>query len=392
MYEPPVCLAEFEEMAAKVLPGDIRDFIDGGSGREQTLHANRAAFDRVFLVPRVLRDVSACSTRATLLGRPAAMPVAVAPVAYHRLAHHDGELATARAARDAGVPFTVSTLSSVPVEDVTALGGHVWFQLYCLRDHAATLGLIRRAEDAGCRALMLTLDVPWMARRLRDMRNQFRLPPHVRPVHLTAGSETEAHRGASGGSALAAHTAMELSAAVDWSYLETLRAASGLPLMVKGILDPEDARRAADIGVDGIVVSNHGGRQLDGAIASLDALPGVAESVGDRCEIMLDGGVRSGADVLKALALGASGVLVGRPVIWGLAADGERGVRTVLDLLGAEIKDGLGLTGCGDVAAARALKTTWPGTSGSALSPISDKGCGATAGSPPTWSGSRPDG
>lgn len=380
MHEPPVCLAEVEERAAKVLPGDVRDFIDGGSGREQSLQANRAAFDRVSLVPRVLRDVSACSTRTTLLGCPAAMPVAVAPVAYHRLAHPDGEAATARAARDAGVPFTVGTLSSVPVEDVTALGGSVWFQLYCLRDHAATLGLIRRAEEAGCRALMLTLDVPWMARRPRDMRNGFRLPSHVRPVHLTADAETEAHRSASGGSALAAHTAMELSASVDWHYLETLRAASELPLVVKGVLDPDDARRAADAGVDAIVVSNHGGRQLDGAIAGLDALPGVAAGAGDRCEILLDGGIRSGADVLKALALGASGVLIGRPVMWGLAADGERGVRTVLDILAAEIKDGLGLAGCGDVAAARTLKTTWPGVSASALFPFSGTGHGAAAG------------
>ncbi|MEV0262430.1 alpha-hydroxy acid oxidase [Streptomyces sp. NPDC050617] len=351
----PRCLDEVERAAAAVLPPDVWDFVAGGSGRERTLAANREAFDRVFVRPRVLRDVSGCATDATLLGRPVRMPVAVAPVAYQRLVHPEGEAATARAARAAGVPFTVSTLSSVPVEELTAVGGSVWFQLYWLREDGRSLDLARRAEDAGCEALMLTVDVPWMGRRLRDERNGFALPDHVRAAHLDAGAVSAAHRNAAQGSALAAHTGRAFSPALTWSHVAELRARTRLPLVIKGILDPEDALRAVELGVDAVVVSNHGGRQLDGALAGLDALADVVEAVGDRCEVLLDGGVRGGTDVLKALALGAVGVLVGRPPVWGLAADGERGVRRVLDLLAEELRDALGQAGCQDVAAAAEL-------------------------------------
>ncbi|MGW6269634.1 alpha-hydroxy acid oxidase [Streptomyces sp. NPDC055060] len=354
-------LSDVERAAAAALPPEVWDFIAGGSGRERSLDANREAFDRIFVASRVLRDVSACTTDATLLNRPVRMPVAVAPVAYHRLAHPEGELATARAAKTAGVPFTVATLSSVPVEEVTAVGGSVWFQLYWLRERRRSLDLARRAEDAGCEALMLTVDVPWMGRRLRDVRNGFALPGHVRAVHLDGGAASSAHRSpASGGSALAAHTAQAFSPAVTWSCVEELRAATRLPLVVKGVLAPEDAVRAAGLGVDAVVVSNHGGRQLDGALPGIDALPEVAEAVGGACEVWVDGGIRSGTDVLKALASGADGVLVGRPPVWGLAAGGESGVRQVLDLLAAELRDALGLAGCAGVGAARELRTVRP--------------------------------
>ncbi|GAA4071970.1 alpha-hydroxy acid oxidase [Streptomyces shaanxiensis] len=352
----PLDMDDVERAAAMALPPDVWDFIAGGSGRELSLAANRAAFDGVFVRPRILNDVSACGAEATLLGRAARMPVAIGPVAYHRLVCPEGELATARAAKAAGVPFTVATLSSVPVEEVTAVGGSVWFQLYWLRDTGRTLDLVRRAEDAGCEAIVLTVDVPWMGRRLRDVRNGFALPDDVRAVHLGAGPST-AHRGGDGASAVAVHTAEIFSRSLTWASVERLRESTRLPVVLKGVLAPEDARRAVEHGVDALVVSNHGGRQLDGAMTAVAALPDVVEAVGGACEILLDGGVRSGTDVLKALALGASGVLVGRAPIWGLAADGEDGVRQVLELLHEELTDALGLAGCAGVADARRLET-----------------------------------
>ncbi|AZQ40190.1 alpha-hydroxy-acid oxidizing protein [Streptomyces cyaneochromogenes] len=355
---------DVERAAAMALPPEVWDFIAGGSGRELSLAANRAAFDGVFVRPRILNDVSACGTEATLLGRAARMPVAIGPVAYHRLVCPEGELATARAAKAAGVPFTVATLSSVPVEEVTAVGGSVWFQLYWLRDTGRTLDLVRRAQDAGCEAIVLTVDVPWMGRRLRDVRNGFALPDDVRAVHLGAGPST-AHRRGDGASAVAVHTAETFSRSLTWASVERLRESTRLPVVLKGVLAPEDARRAVEHGVDALVVSNHGGRQLDGAMTAVAALPDVVDAVGGACEILLDGGVRSGTDVLKALALGASGVLVGRAPIWGLAAGGEDGVRQVLELLHGELTDALGLAGCVGVADARRLETLVTSVGGS---------------------------
>ncbi|MFH8606839.1 alpha-hydroxy acid oxidase [Streptomyces sp. NPDC018029] len=349
-------MADVERAADVVLPAAVRDFVGGGSGAEVTLDANRAALDRVFVVPRVLRDVSRCTTEATLLGRPARLPLAVAPVAYQRLVHPEGELAAARAAKAVGVPFTASTLSSVPVERLTAVGGAVWFQLYWLREPGRSLDLVRRAEDAGAEAIVLTVDVPWMGRRLRDVRNRFALPDHVRAAHLAAGPSA-AHRPPSGAaSALAAHTGAAFSSALTWSSVVALRERTRLPLVLKGVLAAEDAVRAAECGVDAVVVSNHGGRQLDGAVPSVDALPDVVAALAGRCEVLLDSGIRSGTDVLRALALGASGVLVGRPPLWGLAVGGEDGARRVLELLSDEFRDALGLAGCADVTAARALR------------------------------------
>lgn len=356
-FEEAGCLADVERAAAAVLPAGVRDFVAGGSGAETTLDANRAAFDRVFVVPRVLRDVSRCTTDATLLGRPVRMPVAVAPVAYQRLLHPEGELAVARAAERAGVPFTVSTMSSVPIERITAVGGAVWFQLYWLREPGRALDLARRAEDAGARAVMLTVDVPWMGRRLRDVRNRFTLPDHVRAAHLAEGTSTAHRRPGGAGSAVAAHTGETFSSAVTWSSVAELRECTRLPLVLKGALSPQDAVRAAECGIDAVVVSNHGGRQLDGAVPSIEALPEVVSAVAGRCEVLLDSGVRGGTDVLRALALGAGGVLLGRPVLWGLGAGGEAGVSRVLELLAEELRDALGLAGCSDVSAAGHLRT-----------------------------------
>ncbi|MFJ8826737.1 alpha-hydroxy acid oxidase [Streptomyces sp. NPDC102467] len=349
-------LADFERAADAVLPAAVRDFVAGGSGAELTLAANRAAFDRLRIVPRTLRDVSEYEGATTLLGSRSAMPVATAPIGYQRLVHPKGELAAVRAAAEAGIPFTVGTLSSYTVEEITAVGATTWFQLYWLRDRERSFDLVRRAEDAGCSAVMLTVDVPWMARRRRDLRNGFVLPDDVVAAHFPAGAESAAHQVVSGESAVARHTAAAFAPSLSWADLEELRRRTRLPLLVKGVLDPADAAQAAESGVDGIVVSNHGGRQMDGAVASIDALAEVCAAVDGRCEVLLDSGVRSGLDVLKALALGASGVLLGRPLLWGLATGGAEGARAVLDLLADELRDALGLAGCSGPESASTLR------------------------------------
>lgn len=348
-------LADIARAAAERLPSDVRDFIDGGSGAELTLAANRAALDAVGLVPRVLTGGGA-DTRATLVGTAASMPVAVAPMAYHLLAHPEGEIATAEAAAAAGVPFTVSTLSSRTVEEIAKTDASLWFQLYWLRDRGLVEELLSRAEQANCRALVVTVDVPEMGRRLRDVRNGFALPSWLRAAHLEPGP-TEAHERRDSGSAVAAHTASAFDPALTWADLEWVRERTRLPLVVKGILDPRDAARCVGIGADAVVVSNHGGRQLDGAVPSVVALPGVVEAVGGAAEVLFDSGVRSGTDVLRALALGADGVLLGRPVLWGLAAAGRQGVGRVLQLLREELRQAMLLAGCADVTAAQALAT-----------------------------------
>ena len=349
-----VCLADLECAAREVLPGEIWDFLAGGSGAEASLLANRTALERIFVVPRMLCDLTDRTTGADVLGRRAALPMAVAPVAYQRLFHPEGELAAARAARDAGVPYIIATLSSVPLEEVAAAGGRPWFQLYWLRDEKRSLELVRRAEDAGCEAIVFTVDVPWMGRRLRDMRNGLALPEWVTAANFDAG--TAAHRRNRGLSAVATHTAREFGPAT-WKSVAKVRAHTDLPVVLKGILAVEDARRAIEAGVGGIVVSNHGGRQLDGAVPGTEMLGEIAAAVSGNCEVLLDGGIRSGGDILKAVALGASAVLVGRPMMWGLAAAGEDGARQVLDLLAVELRDAMGLAGCASVTAARWLST-----------------------------------
>ncbi|MFG1712311.1 alpha-hydroxy acid oxidase [Micromonospora sp. NPDC049203] len=356
-FVPPASLAEFAGLARAVLPADVWDFVDGGSGTETALAANRAALDRVAVLPRMLAGVEDPSTEATLPGGRAALPVAVAPMAYQRLLHPGGEPALAAAARTAGVPYVISTLSSTPIEEITATGATAWFQLYWLRDRALVADLLDRAEAAGCAAVMVTVDVPVLGRRLRDARNGFALPPHVTAANLPGGRDDLAHQGTPGVSAVAVHTGAVFAPALSWADLEWLRARTRVPLLVKGILDPRDAVRTADAGVDAVVVSNHGGRQLDAAPASVSVLPEVVGAVDGRCAVLLDSGVRGGIDVLRALALGADGVLLGRPLLWALAAGGRAGAEAALALLAAELRDALILSGCPDPASARRLRT-----------------------------------
>jgi 4-hydroxymandelate oxidase len=345
-------LADYESLAAAVLPAAIRDFVAGGSGSETTLRLNRAALDSITLTPRVLAGVDEPDTSCTLLGGQFAMPVAVAPMAYQRLVHPEGELLPAAAATTAGIPYVISTLSSVPLEKIAAVTPS-WFQLYWLRDRDLVRTLVERATAAGCGALMVTVDVPVTGRRLRDVRNSFAMPPEVVAATIV-DMVTEAQTAVPGLSAVAAHTASAFDPVVGWSDLQWLRSSSEIPLVVKGILDPHDARRVADLGADGVVVSNHGGRRPDGAPASIDALGPVVDAVGKHCTVLLDGGVRSGVDVMKALALGASAVLVGRPLLWALAVDA---VDEALTLLRRELRDAMLLAGCADLAAVARLTT-----------------------------------
>ncbi|MER7267756.1 alpha-hydroxy acid oxidase [Micromonospora carbonacea] len=354
-------LADFAALARAALPPEVYDFVAGGSGAETALAANRAALDRVAVLPRMLRGIDRTRTDAPLLGRPQALPVAVAPMAYQRLVHPDGEPALAAAAGAAGVPYVASTLSSATIEQIAAAGGPVWFQLYWLRDRGMVRELVDRAQRAGCTALMLTVDVPILGPRLRDVRNGFALPPHVAAANLPGSRDDLAHAGTPGTSAVARHTSAAFASALTWSDVAWLRGRTDLPLVVKGVLDPRDAVLAADAGADAVVVSNHGGRQLDAAPAGLTMLPQVRTAVGDRCEVLVDGGISGGVDVLRALALGASGVLVGRPLLWALAVGGRAGADAAFALLAAELRDALTLAGCADPAEARDLRTITEG-------------------------------
>jgi len=343
-------LADYEQLAG--LSAAVHDFVAGGSGAELTLRRNRSALDAITVTPRVLGGVACPDTTTTILGTPAALPVAVAPMAYQRLFHPSGELLLASAAANAGIPYVISTLSSVPLEKVAAVAPS-WFQLYWLRDRDAVRALIDRASSAGCEALMVTADVPVMGRRLRDVRNAFALPADIHAANLV-DKYTEAHMAQGGVSAVAAHTATAFDPTFSWRDLEWVRSVTEIPLLVKGILDPRDALAAVDAGADSVVVSNHGGRQFDGAPASIDALGSVIDAVGKDFPVLLDSGIRGGTDVLKALAVGAAAVLVGRPLLWALAAGTPD---EAITLLGRELRDAMLLAGCADLAAVADLVT-----------------------------------
>ncbi len=347
----PVNLLELEALARAALPRESFDYYASGAEDEATLRANRAAYERLTLAYRGLVDVSHRDPATTVLGTPVAFPVLVAPTAFQRLAHPEGELATARAAGAAGTVMVLSTLSTTSMEEVVAVAtGPVWFQLYVYKDRKVTEGLVRRAEAAGCRALVLTVDAPVIGRRERDIRNRFHLPPGLSVANLLPDGYGELAQ-AAGDSGLAAYVSALIDPALSWRDLDWLRSITRLPLVIKGIVRPDDAVRAAEAGAAAVVVSNHGGRQLDTAPATIDVLPEVAAALaGHSIEIFLDGGVRRGTDVLKALALGARAVLVGRPILWGLATGGEAGAATVLRLLRHELDLAMALAGAPTVA------------------------------------------
>jgi 4-hydroxymandelate oxidase len=331
-------LVALEEEARALLPGPVYDYLAGGAGDEVTMRDSVAAWDRIRLRPRVLRDVGTVDTSTTLLGTPVATPVIVAPTAFHKLAHPDGELATAKGAAAAGALYTATTRTTTPLHEVAEASGPGaprWYQVYVLKERDHVAAMVQRAAASGFTALVLTGDTPMLGRRLRDVRNAFLLPDDVQQAAEAAG--------AAGGSLV------DQDPAVTFDHIGWLREMSGLPVLVKGVLRGDDALACLDAGAAGVVVSNHGGRQLDGAIASADALPEVVAAVGDRAEVYVDGGIRRGVDVVRALGLGARGVMIGRPVLWGLATGGAEGVRRVLRGFQRELELAMALCGARSV-------------------------------------------
>ena len=355
---PVVDVGALEQRAAQVLDPVAFDYFRGGSDEESTLRDNVRAWERWRLRPHVLRDVSRVSTATTVLGTPVSAPVLVAPTAYHELANREGESGTARGTTTAGTLMVVSTFATQSIETIAAAvpDAALWFQLYVYKDAGWTREIVARAAAAGCRALVLTVDVPVLGNRRRDERNSFALPPPLTLAHSPA--DTPRHDPSAGddsGSALAAHVRQQVSAELTFDDIAWLREISDLPVVVKGVLRGDDAARCVEAGAAAVAVSNHGGRQLDGAVATADALPDVVEAVaaasttsatgGAPAEVYVDGGVRQGVDVLRALALGAQAVLVGRPVVYGLAAGGAAGVEAVLDELRVELARTMALCG-----------------------------------------------
>ncbi|WP_025272653.1 alpha-hydroxy acid oxidase [Haloglycomyces albus] len=337
-------IADVEAASRHAMPRPAWDYISGGAGDEVTMRANRDVFEERRFLPRMLREVSTIDSATTVLGAPSSMPFAVAPMAYQKLAHPDGELATARAAREQGVPFHLATMSSIAMETVVETPGEYVFQLYWLRDRDLMAQMLNSAETFGCRAVVLTVDAPVLGQRVRDTRHDFSLPDDVHAANLMDEEES---------GNLKESIDLSFDSSLKWDDLAWIRENCSLPLIVKGILHPDDARAAVDHGASAIVVSNHGGRQLDQAVSSLEVLPVIREAVGPDFEIVLDSGIRSGRDVLLALARGADSVLIGRPILWGLAAAGEAGVNRVLELLGTQLTDAMAQAGARTVAEAK---------------------------------------
>lgn len=349
----PVTLADYENQAQHTLSEAIWAYLNGGAANEVTLQANCQAWQNLALLPRVLRPLAGGHTRTTLLGRTLTHPILVAPMAYQRLAHPDGELATALAASALGAGLVVSTQASTPLEDVARLvlaepdRGPLWFQLYLQPDRGFTQALVQRAEAAGFEALVLTVDAPVQGVRDRERRAGFKLPPGITAVNLHGLRPSSAPALLPGQSELFDHL---LTHAPTWDDVAWLQAHTRLPVLLKGITHPADARQALSLGVAGIIVSNHGGRTLDTVPATATLLPAIAQAVGAALPLLVDGGIRRGTDVLKAMALGATAVLVGRPVLHGLAVAGASGVAHVLRLLRDELEVAMALTGCRTLA------------------------------------------
>lgn len=337
-------LLELEDLARSKVPQAAFEYIAGGSEDEVSLQRNREAFSHWAIRPRVLVDVSHRDLSATVLGQRVSMPVLVAPSSFHCLVHPEGEVATAHGTAAAGTLMVLSSLATRTLEEVAAVGGPRWFQLYVYRDRGVTEDLVHRAVRAGYRALVLTVDAPLAGRREKDERNRFALPPGLRIANVQRPGFASLP-GGENGSGLAQYVENLLDSSLTWRELRWLESISPLPVVVKGILTAEDAALAVENGAAAIVVSNHGGRQLDGTLGTLDALAEVVEAVHGRAEVYLDGGIRRGTDVLKALALGARAVLLGRPVLWGLALGGADGVQAVLERLAKELDVAMALSG-----------------------------------------------
>ena len=341
----------WEAAARARLPAQTYDYYAGGAGDERTLRANRDAWGDLFFRPRVLTDVGAVDTSVDLPGLRLPHPVVLAPTAFQRLAHPDGELATARAAAATGSLLIASSLSTTTIEEIGAAAtGPLWLQLYVFRDRAISADLVARGVAAGCRAVCLTVSVPVQGNRERDAHNRFALPAGLEMANFRGHAQAHFPDGAASG--LERFIGSQFDASLGWDTVEWLRATAGVPVWLKGILSGEDARLAVEHGAAGVIVSNHGGRQLEGAWPTARALAEVVEGAEGRIPVLVDGGVRRGGDVVRALALGATAVMIGRPYLWGLAVAGQTGVERVVEQLVADTRRTLALVGC---ASARAL-------------------------------------
>ena len=363
-------ISDLRRIAEKRLPRGVFDYIDGGAEDEATLAANIAAYRDLTFVPRVLRDVSRVDTSSSLLGKPLSLPLVLAPTGFTRIAHPEGELAVGRAAARAGVPYALSTLGTRSIEELAAVGNdRLWFQVYVWKDRGLVRDLVERAAAAGYEALCITVDTPVLGRRERDVRRGYTLPPQLGPSTILDGLArpawtwqfvtnkpirfanligTEVGDGRDAVS-LAEYVATQLDPSLSWAEVEWFREIWNGPIVIKGIQSVADAQMAADHGVAAIVISNHGGRQLDYAPATPDLVPAVADAVGDHLEIICDGGTRRGSDIVKALALGADAVMMGRPYLYGLGAAGEPGVDHVLANLRSEMERTMALLGLTEV-------------------------------------------
>ena len=363
------CIEDLRRLAEKRVPRMFYDYADSGSWTESTYRANESDFQPIKLRQRVAVNMEGRSLRTTMAGQDVAMPVAIAPTGLTGMQYADGEILAARAAEKFGVPFTLSTMSICSIEDIAAhTSAPFWFQVYMMRDRDFIVRLIERARAAKCSALMLTLDLQILGQRHKDIKNGLSAPPRPTIANMinlatkprwclgmlgtkrrSFGNIVGHAKGVGDMSSLSSWTAEQFDPALSWADVEWVKKLWGGKLILKGIMDEEDARLAADSGADALIVSNHGGRQLDGAPSSIHALPGIVEAVGDRIEVWMDGGIRSGQDVLKAVALGARGTLIGRPFLYGLGAMGEAGVSKCLQLIGNELDISMAFCGHTDI-------------------------------------------
>ncbi|RDD47321.1 Hydroxyacid oxidase 1 [Trichoplax sp. H2] len=342
-----ICVRDVEKYAIAHLNKNALGYYDSGADDEETLNDNINACKKLRLRPRMLVDVTKVDCSTTILGQKISFPVGIAPSAMQRMAHPDGEIATVKAADSLKTCMTLSTLSTTSMESVAEASPNTlrWFQLYVVKDREITRQFVKRAEKSGYKALVLTVDAPVLGNRRIDVRNRFHLPPHLSlgnfekvTLHIEKNKKSD--------SELSRYFVSEMDASLTWKDITWLKSITSLPVIVKGILTAEDAEMAVSVGVEGIWVSNHGGRQLDGVPTAIEALPEIVKAVNNRAEIYADGGFRSGTDVFKAIALGARAVFVGRPILWGLVYNGQKGVEKVLQLLQQEFHRTMQLSGC----------------------------------------------
>jgi 4-hydroxymandelate oxidase len=337
---------DLERLAKERLPVLAYDYYRSGAWDETTLKENREAYEKLKIHYKILVDVEKRDLSTTIFGQHIDFPILVAPTAFHKLAHPDGELATGRAAVKAKTIMTLSSLSTTTIEEVAeATNKTFWFQLYINKQREYTRDLVARAESAGAKALVVTVDTPLWGRRERDVRNGFHLPSGLSAINLVKYQQDGIAKGQTG-AGLGQSFAWMLDATLQWKDLDWLASITKLPIIIKGVCRVDDAIKATEHGIKGILVSNHGGRQMDSAPATIDVLPAIVDAVGNQATVLMDGGIRRGTDAMKALAQGAKAVLVGRPVLWGLAAGGQQGVEKALSMLREELDLGMALSGC----------------------------------------------